>query len=259
MQYDTVKDKLATLIDNIPVFRRLFYLLLDMLLLRQWYVKGKIKKNFAKGKHMRFYDAGAGFGQYSYFVKKYFDHAHIHAVDLKTDYIESLSRFLHRDPKIDFTAQQEDLTDYIPKERFDLIIAIDILEHIEDDVQVLSNFRKILENGGRLIISSPSNLDESAYFTEEHVRAGYSKDDICSKLETAGFRIRSIEYSYGKFGRIYWKLALKIPLTLISKSKYLSIILPLYYLIFYPISFLFMLLDYYRKNKLGTGLIVVAE
>jgi len=259
MQYDKVKDKFAVLIDKSAVFRKLFYLLLDMLLLRQWYVKREIKKYFPVEKPLRFYDAGAGFGQYSYFILKKFKKAEVHAVDLKTDYMDSFARYAEEIGWQNFTIQQADLVDYTPKESFDLIIAIDILEHIEDDKQVLQNFRKVLDKGGKLIISSPSNFDESAKFTAEHVRPGYSKEDICSKLEKAGFNIRSFEYSYGKFGQIYWKLALKIPLSMISKSKVLTIFLPIYYILFYPIAFVFMLLDYYHKNKIGTGVIVVAE
>jgi len=259
MQYDKVKDKFATIIDKYSVFRKLFYLLLDMLLLRQWYVKREIKRYFIAGKSLRFYDAGAGFGQYSYFVLKQFKKAKIHAVDLKIDYMNSFAKYAKINGWNSFTAQQADLVEYTPKERFDLIIAIDILEHIEDDEQVLQNFRKVLTQGGKLIISSPSNFDESAKFTAEHVRPGYSKEEICSKLERAGFSIRSFEYSYGKFGQTYWKLALKIPLSFISKSKILIAFLPIYYIIFYPIAFGFMLLDYYNKNRIGTGVIVVAE
>ncbi|MBT4334076.1 MAG: class I SAM-dependent methyltransferase [Candidatus Cloacimonetes bacterium] len=259
MQYDKVKDIFAKIIDKYSVFRKLFYLLLDLLLLRQWYVKREINKYFSTEKSLRFYDAGAGFGQYSYFVLNRFKKAKIHAADLKTDYIDSFAQYAQNKGWNGFTAQQADLVEYTPKESFDLIIAIDILEHIEDDEQVLQNFRKVLEKGGKLIISSPSNFDESAKFTAEHVRPGYSKEEICSKLERTGFSIRSFEYSYGKFGQIYWKLALKYPLSLISKSKILAILLPIYYIIFYPIAFGFMLLDYYNKNKIGTGVIVVAE
>ncbi len=259
MQYDKVKDKFAVAIDRFPIFRKLFYLLLDMLLLRQLYVKREIKKYFSTGKSLRFYDAGAGFGQYSYFILRQFKKAKVHAVDLKTDYMDSFANYAKKVDWQNFAAQQADLVEYVPEESFDLIIAIDILEHIEDDEQVLQNFRKVLTQGGKLIISSPSNIDESAKFTAEHVRPGYSKEDICSKLGNAGFKIISFEYSYGKFGQIYWKLALKIPLSLISKSKILTIFLPIYYILFYPIAFGFMLLDYCNKNEIGTGVIVVAE
>jgi len=259
MQYDRVKDKFAVAIDKFPVFRKMFYIFLDMLLLRQWYVKREIKKYFPIRKQLRFYDAGAGFGQYSYFILNKFKKALVHAVDIKTDYMDSFADYAKNVGWQNFTIQQADLVDYTPKESFDLIIAIDILEHIENDEQVLRNFRKVLDKGGKLIISSPSNFDESAKFTAEHVRPGYSKEEIISKLEKAGFKIRSFEYSYGKFGHIYWKLALKIPLTFISKFKILAILLPIYYILFYPIAFGFMLLDYYNKNEIGTGVIVVAE
>lgn len=259
MQYDKVKDKLANIVDKSPIGRKFFYLLLDLLLLRQWYVKREIKKHFLNQATIRFYDAGAGFGQYSYFIFKHFWNAEVHAVDLKAAYMESFERFAKKQSWKGFTAQRVNLVEYVPKDKFDLIIAIDILEHIEDDEKVLQNFKKVLNSKGKLIISSPSNFDESAKFTSEHVRPGYSKEEICSKLEKAGFKIDSFEYSYGKFGQLYWKLALKIPLSIFSKSNIFGIFLPFYYLIFYPIAFMLMLLDYYSKNEIGTGVIVVAE
>ncbi|MBC8485861.1 MAG: class I SAM-dependent methyltransferase [Candidatus Cloacimonetes bacterium] len=259
MQYDKIKDKFAGLINKIPFFRRLFYLLLDMLLLRQWYVKREIKKHFPKGKPVRFYDAGAGFGQYSYFVLKYFKKAKVHAVDLKTDYMDSFTRYAAKHIWIDFTAQQADLTAYIPKDKFNLILAIDILEHIENDEQVLRNFREVLHKCGKLIISSPSTFDESAKFTAEHVRPGYLKEEIISKLENTGFKIVSFDYSYGKWGHLAWLLTMKYPMNLLGISKLFFLLLPFYYLLFYPLSALFMLFDLNAKNKIGTGVIVVVE
>jgi SAM-dependent methyltransferase len=259
MQYDKVKDKFASLIDKFPLVRRLFYTLLDMLLLRQRYVKREIKKYFPKDKTIYLYDAGAGFGQYSYFILEYFKKAKVHAVDLKTDYMDSFARYAIKHCWMDFTAQQVNLTAYIPKDKFNLILAIDILEHIKDDMQVLRNFRKVLAKGGKLIISSPSNFDKSAKFTAEHVRPGYSKEEIISKLERAGFRIVSFEHSYGKWGHFAWLLTMKYPMSLLGKSKLFFILLPFYYLLLYPFSVLFMLLDVNMKNKTGTGVVVVAE
>ena len=259
MHYDIIKDKFAKLIEIVPAFRKLFYLLLDLLLLRQWYVKKEIKKYYTKDKELRFYDAGAGFGQYSYFILKYFKKAKVHAVDLKMDYIDSFARYAKLLGWQDFTVQQANLVNYTPNDKFDLIVAIDILEHIEDDVQVLKNFRQVLDDGGKLIISSPSTFDESAKFVEEHIRPGYDKDEIISKLENAGFRIVSFDFSYGKIGHLAWLLTMKYPMSLLGISKLFFLLLPFYYLIIYPISALFMWLDLKMKNKVGTGVIVVAE
>ena len=159
----------------------------------------------------------------------------------------------------DFTAQQADLVDYVPNDKFDLIVAIDILEHIKDDIQVLKNFRQVLDDGGKLIISSPSTFDESAKFVEEHVRPGYDKDEIILKLENAGFRIVSFDFSYGRLGHLAWLLTMKYPMSLLGISKLFFILLPIYYLVFYPVSALFMCIDVRVKNKTGTGVIVVAE
>ena len=115
MKYDKVKDKFALAIDKFPVFRKLFYLLLDMLLLRQRYVKREIKKYFSAQKPLRFYDAGAGFGQYSYFILKKFKKAKVHAVDLKTDYMDSFAHYAEEVGWEDFTARQADLTKYTQK------------------------------------------------------------------------------------------------------------------------------------------------
>jgi len=259
MRYDIIKDKFAGLIERFPVFRKLFYLILDMLLLRQWYVKKEIKKHFQLDKELRFYDAGAGFGQYSYFILKHFKNAKVHAVDLKTDYIESFAHYAQRVGWQDLTVRQADLTEYIPDSQYDLIIAIDILEHIEDDVQVLKNFRKAIDKNGKLIISSPSTFDESAKFVEEHVRPGYNKSEIISKLENTGFKIVSFDFSYGKWGHFGWLLTMKYPMSLLGISKIFFLLLPFYYLFFYPISTLFMWLDVKFKNKEGTGVIVVAK
>jgi len=259
MQYDKIKDKFAGLIDRFPFLRKLFYTSLDMLLLRQQYVKREIKKFFPKDKPIRFYDAGAGFGQYSYFILKHFNKARVHAVDLKTDYMDSFARYAAKHNWQDFTAQQADLTAYVPKDKFDLILAIDIMEHIENDVQVLRNFRKVLDKNGKLIISSPSNFDGSAKFTEEHFRPGYSKEQIISKLEKAGFKVVSFDYSYGKWGHLAWLLSMKYPMSMLGISKLFFLLLPFYYLLFYPLSALFVLCDLNMKNKTGTGVIMVAE
>jgi SAM-dependent methyltransferase len=259
MQYDKVKDKLATIIDIFPFLRVIFYKILHLLFLREWYIERKVRKYFPPDYPIKFYDAGAGFGQYSYFILKNWENAEVLAVDLKPDYMESFALYSQDQGWHNFKCHQADLQRYTPKRQFDLILAIDILEHITDDLQVLKNFRVALKEGGKLIISSPSNLDKAAEFTEEHVRPGYSKEDITSKLNEAGFKIRSFEYSYGFWGHLYWLLALKTPMNILKKSIFLFPLLIPYYLISYPVCYLFMRLDMKWKNRRGTGIIIVAE
>jgi len=259
MQYDPVKDKLALYVELFPALRRWFYIALDLILLRQAYVKRAIRQLYAGREDIRFYDAGAGFCQYSDFILQGWKDSEVFALDLKSDVVDSYADYAsHRYPGR-FHWVLGDLTTYVPKRQFDLIAAIDILEHIEDDRKVLSHFHQCLKPGGRLIISTPSDLDETARFTAEHVRPGYNPMDLQNKLTVAGFRTTSLQYTYGKWGRISWLLLMKAPLIILSKHKLFAVLLPLYYLLAYPLAYLLMKMDMHTCNLKGNGLLVIAE
>ncbi|MDI3503209.1 MAG: hypothetical protein PWP64_145 [Candidatus Cloacimonadota bacterium] len=253
MLYDPLKDRIAGLIKVFPACRRLFYLMLNFLLLRQRYVFAEIRRYFRDG--MRFYDAGAGFCQYSDFVLRHYPHARVFATDLKSEYLSDYkavagSRFFY---------QTADLQVFCPQYHYDMAIAIDILEHIPDDVNAMKNIYQALAPDGILIISTPSDLDEAAKFTEEHVRPGYNKLELETKLTKIGFTILSSRYSYGHWGALSWKLLIKYPLALWAKCKPCSLLLPFWYLILFPLAQLLMWLDMNTRVKQGTGIIVVAQ
>jgi hypothetical protein len=139
------------------------------------------------------------------------------------------------------------------------------MEHIEEDVLVLTNYQQSLKAGGMLLISTPSDQggsdvheDGETSFIEEHVRDGYGIQDMADKLKQAGFSKWDIQYSYGKWGRISWLLSMKYPMTMLNKSYFFFILLPLYYLITFPFSLVFNQIDVSASNHTGTGLIVKA-
>lgn len=253
MQYDPIKDIFNKAISFFPPFRRLFFGAMDLLLLRQRYVKKEIRKYLNDGD--LFYDAGAGFCQYSDFVLKNYPKSKVFAVDLKDDYLREYS--LHAGDRFYF--KHADLQEFIPKKKYKMAIAIDILEHILNDEAAISNIYQALAAGGTLIISSPSDLDEAARFTAEHVRPGYGKEELESKLGAAGFEIIDIYYSYGKYGALSWKILIQRPLKMLRVNKFFAFLLPFYYIIFYPIAELLMQIDIRLNNKSGNGLIAIAR
>ncbi len=99
--------------------------------------------------------------------------------------------------------------------------------------------------------------DES--FIDEHVRDGYSIKDITEKLTLAGFRNIEVLYTYGKPGNISWRLSMKYPIKMLNISYLFFIILPFYYLIFFPISIILNIFDLRLNHKTGTGLLVTAR
>ena len=96
MQYDPVKRQLGSVFKRSPFLRRLFYRLLDLLLLRAWHVHRELRA-WARGvgdKALHLYDAGAGYGQYSYWLSGRLPKARITAIDVKEEQVADCNAFL---------------------------------------------------------------------------------------------------------------------------------------------------------------------
>jgi 2-polyprenyl-3-methyl-5-hydroxy-6-metoxy-1,4-benzoquinol methylase len=91
-------------------------------------------------------------------------------------------------PNVDFI--QFDVTQGVVGEKFNLIVAFDVLEHIENDVAAISNINRMLHKGGGLIIAVPqhmflwSKLDEIL----KHKRR-YSRRELVTKLQANEFDV----------------------------------------------------------------------
>ncbi len=81
---------------------------------------------------------------------------------------------------------------------FGLVCAFEVLEHIEDDVEALREWRKYLSAGGWLMISSPAHPEmwNAADEWAGHVRR-YERQQLVETLQAAGFAVERIEcYGY---------------------------------------------------------------
>ena len=265
MQYDPIKRSLGKIFNSTPMLRKLFYRLLDLLLLRSWHIRrelSQLKKEGFTPSHIA--DAGSGFGQYVYYLSKKFPPAHISGLDIKQEQVDDCNAFFSSiglKERVNF--EYADLTKLEAKENYDLILSVDVMEHIEEDRTVFQHFYKALKPGGVLLISTPSDQggsdvhhDHEESFIDEHVRDGYGVADIDEKLREAGFSDIHIRYAYGKPGKISWKLSMKYPIQLVNFSKLFLILLPFYYLFTFPISYCLNRADVRREHETGTGLIV---
>jgi SAM-dependent methyltransferase len=264
MHYDPIKRSLGSVFNSTPFLRKLFYFLLDVLLLRSWHIRSELRKLNRSGVK-NILDAGSGFGQYSFWMSKKFSQADILAVDVKEEQVADCNAFFNRIGKGQVKFEVGDLVTFVQPEKFDLVLCVDVMEHIEEDVQVLTNYCNSLKTGGMLLISTPSNMggsdvhdDGETSFIEEHVRDGYGIDEIEEKCKRAGFSKVEARYSYGAPGKISWKLSMKYPMLLLNKSKAFFIILPIYYLVTMPFSLLLNVFDVNGRHATGTGLIVKA-
>lgn len=275
MQYDPVKRKLGKVFNSAPILRKLFYKLLDFLLLRSWHIRKAIKiwEKTATG-HQNILDAGSGFGQYDYYLAKRNKNWTIKGVDVKQEQIDDCNSFFNKIGLNNASFGFADLTKFAEKEKFNLAICVDVMEHIEEDEKVFSNFYESLKPGGMLLVSTPSDQggsdvhhhdhddhyenDGTHSFIDEHVRDGYGIDDIKAKLKRAGFSKSEVYYQYGPAGNLSWKLSMKYPITMLNKSYLFFIILPFYYLLTFPFSLLLNYFDVKGTHTTGTGVVAKA-
>ena len=271
MHYDPIKRQLGNLFNRTPFLRKLFYQLLDMLLLRAWHVKKALNefKKSTPSRPLNILDAGSGFGQYCYRISHLFPKAKILGVDVKQEQIDDCNHFFLKTGKAESVHfEVADLTQYRSAGHYDLILSVDVMEHILEDETVFENFSESLKPGGVLLISTPSDLggsdadhheEEGVHgFIEEHVRDGYNKEDIKAKLVRAGFSRVEVSYTYGKYGSVAWKLSMKYPIQLLGVSRIFYLLLPFYYLLLFPFCAILNYIDVNRSNESGTGLLVTA-
>jgi glycosyltransferase involved in cell wall biosynthesis len=170
-----------------------------------WWLYNRMQPHLGQ----RVLEAGCGTGTLSYYFR---DRELLYAVDIEEKFIERLRHDFGAYKNLVFAHQ--DIVSLPAAEmrayRFDTAVCVNVLEHIEQDEQVLRNFYELLEPGARLIILVPAfpflygTLDENL----RHCRR-YSRRSLTAKLDQAGFRVRSISYLnfFGVFG---WFLSGKV-------------------------------------------------
>ena len=266
MEYDPVKDKLQSILGSSVTARKLFFAALDRFFLRSRYVRREITRlradGFSPGEIL---DAGSGFGQYSFRLAKTFPRVKIVGLDLKEELVNSGNQFAVKAGFNQITFELGDLLSMTYKSRFNLVLSVDVMEHIEDDQSVLDNIGRALKPGGYFIMTTPyfnsSGRETAAIgqpFVDEHVRPGYFKSELQEKLSRAGMDLRQFTITYGPRGNIAWKLLQKWPLSWLSGRIWLAPLVALYFCLAYPIARIFMHMDMQTDNESGGGILAVA-
>lgn len=272
--YDPVKDSFARVIKKNRFFRGIFYSLLDLFFLRSWYVRRSLRnwynRHYSEAlfalKGLRILDAGCGFGQYDKYMLSSFSKVRIDAVDVKSDYLDDCRYFFKKEIKQDRIRFKEmDLLQPKFEKLYDLVLCVDVLEHIHEDVQVMRHLSNAMKPDGYFIMHSPShyaeddaNGDDS--FVGEHARPGYSKNEIIEKLQQVGLEPEEVRYTYGTLGHTAWILLIKWPMLWINRIGNIALIfmIPWYLITLIP-SLILMGLDMFGDHKKGTGILVVAR
>jgi 2-polyprenyl-3-methyl-5-hydroxy-6-metoxy-1,4-benzoquinol methylase len=91
------------------------------------------------------------------------------------------------------------------RSNFRIIGLYDVLEHLPDDHQVLSDLYQMLSPDGLLMLTVPAHMALWSYFDEaSHHYRRYSRNDLTEKLQNAGYCIEYISYYMLTLYPIVW-------------------------------------------------------
>jgi len=111
--------------------------------------------------------------------------------------------------------------------RFDQIICLETIEHLSDDVKLVKGLAQMLEPGGQLLITTPSDRHVALFREEQHpsqvedgshVRYGYSRERLRSILGEGGLEVCDEGFVSGfvsqKLTNLMWRLTERVGLPL---------------------------------------------
>lgn len=214
---------------------------------------------------LRVLDAGSGGGDLAVYLAKKFKNWRILGVELN-DKRRGIAKAVQERLQLkNLEFCKGDLLTFKPKQSMHLITCCDVLEHIEEDVNVMRNFHEILHDDGLMLLTFPSVPQRKHLalvrwkekrmgvdFLEEagHVRQGYSVDAIQSTLRQIGFRHVETRHTFGFWGTLCFDLFF-----LLGDNKPN----PLLFALAFPWLMAFAWLDVWFPSQQGSALLVVAR
>jgi SAM-dependent methyltransferase len=201
-------------------------------------------------------------------------------VDVSGENIEQISQLLNEE----VYAYQEDDFD-ISDSQFDCVVAIDVLEHLQNDQPFLRELKRVTKSNGKAVITVPNGDDRllanrikwKLGMTSEvygHTRAGYTIEELSDALIAAGLQPQE-SGGYSRFVTEMIELVINFGYVRVLSKKRRGAqsghIAPVsaqefnthsraykLYSLFFPIAWAVSLLDHLLPKKINNAVIVTA-
>lgn len=205
----------------------------------------------------RILDAGCGPGVFSFELARCFPAARITGVDIREENIEACRHMAEKIGSRNLKFIAGSIEDLESDEPFDLIVCVDILEHIADDAGALKSLYQAAAPGGILVLHVPALYRRYPiwkkalnFHVESHVRRGYEPFEIQDKIRDAGFMIRDSGFTYGFWETLVNNLSYMITHARMENKLLYSVAFPALYMISWIGARA-------RPVKLGAGVFVI--
>ncbi|MFC2154528.1 class I SAM-dependent methyltransferase [Candidatus Altiarchaeota archaeon] len=240
---------------SVPLLKRLYLRILGSpkfgLRLRALH----FQKQLPNRSFQRILDAGCGNGVYSFHLAQRFPNAEVIGIDTDTARIERNEKIRKNLSIKNLSFRNEDILDLSYKEKFDLIVSIDVIEQIKDISGFIQKLNRLLTPNGILYVHTPtenwhkknppSNTAERGY----PLRHSYSREDLMHTLLNSGFQIIKERSTFGSLAAVLWKI------DAVMRRSQLGFLSPLAF----PVLLVLSLPDMFSRNKCGGGILILAK
>jgi SAM-dependent methyltransferase len=204
-------------------------------------------------------DAGSGPGVFSFELGRRFPEAEVLGIDLLPDAISACKAIAEKTGSTNVDFKNVSIAQIADENSFDLIICVDILEHIEDDMAALGSLYNATAPGGTLLLHVPSLYRRYPVFKRRinfdvptHVRPGYEVSEITGKVKETGFSIANSGLTYGFFETLANNISYLITGARMKNKLLYSIVFPL-------LNLVSLIGSCARPKNIGAGIFIIAE
>ena len=193
--------------DGFSPFEKAYIAALGMPILgmriRAWWMLPLIRRHIVAAKTVL--DVGSGRGVFTIEIAKALPNAEVLGVDFDAKKAGAANELAKKIGLNNLSFEAVDIFDRKFTKKYDCVIAIDVLEHIENDAQAAGNIYGLLNDGGRIIVHVPHmtrnlfGMEKKNFDIEGHVRDGYHLDGLETLLRGAGFDVIDRGYTYSSF------------------------------------------------------------
>jgi 2-polyprenyl-3-methyl-5-hydroxy-6-metoxy-1,4-benzoquinol methylase len=162
----------------------------------------------------RILDIGCGHGYALFWLSQRFPSARLEGVEIDPVQVAECQQAAEANGYTHLQFKEGTFQDINEQSAYDLIITIDVLEHVPDDSGMLRKMANILRPGGTALIHVPLRHQlqrrifsvYNKHTVHDHVRDEYLPDEIRMKVEQAGLTVVKLEYGFGVWGELSFEL-----------------------------------------------------
>lgn len=210
-------------------------------------------------KYHKILDAGSGPGVFSFELGRRFPNSKVLGIDMLQEAISACKTIADKTGSTNVEFSRTSIEKIKEASFFDLVICIDILEHIEDDMAALDSLYHATAAGGTLLLHVPSFYRRYPVFKERinfdvptHVRPGYELSKIAQKVQETGFIIINSGLTYGFFETLANNFSYMVTGARMNNKL-------LYAFVFPFLNIMSWLGACARPKRIGAGVFIIAE